>query len=287
MADQFSDQFRLSITRALGDQLADALDKLTPAPLTQANLDALDERARIEKLHSRSGVYQLHRGPERDLVYVGKADKPLSSRLGNHLRKISGRRNISIEEMTFKCLYVAEDFSAVAPEKLLIKKYKESGHIPWNANGFGNKDPGRNRDRTVLKANHFDMLFPIDLNRTVEGLTPGEQSLFELLQQIKQGLPYNFRYKESAQFKKIAVSVPEYEMTADAVFQVVSEALPDSWQISALMGYAIMYDDRDMDYAGAWRYYRGDQVLAAQPASKAASDADEDDQSEEDEDEEA
>ncbi|MDX3388264.1 GIY-YIG nuclease family protein [Streptomyces niveiscabiei] len=285
MTDQFSDQFRLSITRALGDQLAEALDKLTPAPLTQENLDALDERARIEKLQSRSGVYQLHRGPDQDLVYVGKADKPLSSRLGNHLRKISGRREISIDEMTFKCLYVAEDFSAVAPEKLLIKKYKASGHIPWNANGFGNKDPGRNRDRTVLKANHFDMLFPIDLHRMVDGLTPGEQSLHDLLQQMKQGLPYNFRYKESSQFKNIAVAVPEFEMTANGVFELVARALPSSWQISALMGYVIMYDDRDTEYASAWRYYRGDEVLEAQPASKAAGDVDED--SEEDEDDEA
>ncbi|HEY1176221.1 Eco29kI family restriction endonuclease [Streptomyces ossamyceticus] len=284
MADQFSDQFRLSITKALGDQLADALDNLTPAPLTQENLDALDERATIEKLQSRSGVYQLHRGPDHDLVYVGKADKPLSSRLGNHLRKISGRRGISIDEMTFKCLYVAEDFSAVAPEKLLIKKYKKSGHIPWNANGFGNKDPGQQRDTTVLKANHFDMLFPIDLDCAVEGLTPGERSLHDLLQQIKQGLKYNFRYKESAQFKNIAVSVPEYEMTADGVFELVARALPQSWQISALMGYVIMYDNRGRDYPSAWRYYRGDEVIDAQPASKAA-DANED--SEEDEDEEA
>ncbi|MCY0958521.1 MULTISPECIES: Eco29kI family restriction endonuclease [unclassified Streptomyces] len=282
MTGQFSDQFRLSITRALGDQLAEALDKLTPAPLTQANLDELDERAKVEKLQSRSGVYQLHHGPDRKLVYVGKADKPLSSRLGNHLRKISGRRNISIDEMTFKCLYVAEDFSAVAPEKLLIKKYKASGHIPWNANGFGNKDPGRNRDRTVLKANHFDMLFPIDLGRAVEGLTPGEQSLFDLLQRIKQGLPYNFRYMESAHFKKVAIALPDSDITADGVFELVAKALPDSWQISALMGYTIMYDDRHTDYASAWRYYRGDEVLEAQPAAKAADDADEDSEDDED-----
>lgn len=270
MTSQFSSQFRLSITRALGDQLAKALENLERAPLAQRNLDLLEAQAEAERLSSRSGVYQLYRGD--GLVYVGKADKPLASRLGNHLRKISGRSNISIDEISFKCLYVAEDFSAVAPEKLLIKKYKEDGHIPWNANGFGNKDPGRNRDQTVLKANHFDMQFPVDLGRDVEGLEPGDHWLWDLVPLIKDGLPYNFRFpkKKNERCKNVVISVPSKNMTADDVFRLVAAKLPEAWQISALMGYVIMYGDKRVDYPSAWRYYRGSEVVAHSPEAKAA-----------------
>ncbi|MEU2746688.1 GIY-YIG nuclease family protein [Streptomyces collinus] len=274
MSASFSNQFRLSITKALGDQLAEELDKLTPAPLTQDNLDELDRRAVIENLASRSGVYQLYRQTEQDpepkLVYVGKAEKPLYQRLGNHLKKISGRIGISLDEMTFKCLFVAEDFTAVAPEKLLIKQYRKDGHIPWNTNGFGNKDPGRNRDRTVLKKNHFDVLFRIDLGREVVGLAAGGQTLESLLAQIKNGLPYNFRYEESGIYQDVTVSVPPGPMTADQAFRLVAANLPDGWQVAALMGYVIMYHDAQADYASAWRYYRGTEVHDSEPKLKAA-----------------
>ncbi|MFJ5094742.1 Eco29kI family restriction endonuclease [Streptomyces sp. NPDC088557] len=274
MSASFSNQFRLSITKALGDQLAEELAKLTPAALTRTNLDALDQQAAIENLASRSGVYELYRqteaDPEPKLVYVGKAEKPLPQRLGNHLKKISGRSDISLDEMAFKCLFVAEDFTAVAPEKLLIKKYKKDGQIPWNTNGFGNKDPGRNRDRTVLKKNHFDVLFRIDLERNLEGLTPGEQTLESLLAQIKGGVSYNFRYEESDIYRDTTISVPLGPMTADQAFRLVAAHLPEGWQIAALMGYVIMYQDDQADYASAWRYYRGTDVDDSEPKLKAA-----------------
>ncbi|MES9553117.1 MULTISPECIES: GIY-YIG nuclease family protein [unclassified Streptomyces] len=105
-------EFKLSITKALGDQLAAALDDLMPAPLTSEIIQAL---------RPLPGVYQLYKGD--DLVYVGKADKSLPQRIEKHFRKISGRRNISLAEMSFTCLYVDEDFGAVAPERLLINKH--------------------------------------------------------------------------------------------------------------------------------------------------------------------
>ena len=78
-----SAEFRLSITRALEDQLAAALKTLSPDPLTAEGLGELE---------ARGGVYQLyHRGT---FVYVGKAEQSLPGRLGDHLRKISGRMNI-------------------------------------------------------------------------------------------------------------------------------------------------------------------------------------------------
>ncbi|GAA4017714.1 hypothetical protein GCM10022384_70230 [Streptomyces marokkonensis] len=258
---QYHKDFTLSITKALGDQLAKALKGLDRAPLAEENLARLKEKP---------GVYQLYLNDE--FVYVGKADKSLPARLRNHLRKISGRRNISLEEMAFSCLYVAEDFSALAPEQLLITHHKGQGDIPWNNNGFGNKDPGRQRDSTVLKRNHFDVLFPIDLDRPVEGLQAGETTLHTLLESIKTGLPYNFRYGKVAEFKTRRVHVPADGMTADEVFRLISAEIPTKWQVTALMGYVIMYDDSPIEYKSAWRYYRNGQPIGAVPEAEPAGD---------------
>ncbi|MFD7087300.1 GIY-YIG nuclease family protein [Streptomyces sp. NPDC059896] len=256
---QYHKDFTLSITKALGDQLAKALEKLDRAPLAEENLARLKEKP---------GVYQLYLNDK--FVYVGKADKSLPVRLRNHLRKISGRRNISLEEMAFSCLYVAEDFSALAPEQLLITHHKGQGDIPWNNNGFGNKDPGRQRDSTVLKRNHFDVLFPIDLDRPVEGLQVGESTLHALLETIKTGLPYNFRYGKAAEFKTRRVHVPADGMTADEVFRLISAEIPTKWQVAALMGYVIMYDDSPIEYKSAWRYYRNGLPIGAVPEAEPA-----------------
>ncbi|MER6842489.1 GIY-YIG nuclease family protein [Streptomyces platensis] len=250
----FHDDFRLSITKALGDQLAQALTHLGRAPLAEQYLASLDERP---------GVYQLYLHGE--FVYVGKADKSLPGRLGNHLRKLSGRRNIHLRDVTFSCLYVDEDFSALAPEQLLISHHKEMGDIPWNNNGFGNKDPGRQRDSTVLKKKHFDVAFPIDLDHPVEGLEPGQITLSALLKALKSGLPYNFRYAEPPRSKSTFLAVPHTGQSADEAFHLVSEALPEAWQIVALMGYVIMYPDSPNEYKSAWRYYRSGRVVETEP----------------------
>ncbi|MER0447100.1 Eco29kI family restriction endonuclease [Streptomyces sp. Edi4] len=256
---RYHKDFTLSITKALGDQLAAALEGLGRAPLTEESIAHLDEKP---------GVYQLYLNGE--FVYVGKADKSLPARLRNHLRKISGRRDISLSQMAFSCLYVAEDFSALAPEQLLISHHKGMGNIPWNNNGFGNKDPGRQRDSTVLKRNHFDVLFPIDLDRPVDGLHQGEATLHEFLEMIKAGLPYNFRYGKAPEFKTRRVRVPAAGSTADEVFQSLSVAIPAPWQVTALMGYVIMYDDSPATYKSAWRYYRDGRRISAVPEAEPA-----------------
>ncbi|MFD9109160.1 Eco29kI family restriction endonuclease [Streptomyces bottropensis] len=250
----YHDDFRLSITKALGDQLAQALTHLGRAPLAEQYLASLDERP---------GVYQLYLHGE--FVYVGKADKSLPSRLANHLRKLSGWRNVDLRDVSFSCLYVDEDFSALAPEQLLISHHKEMGNIPWNNNGFGNKDPGRQRDSTVLKKNHFDVVYPIDLDRPVEGLQPGKITLSAFLKALKNGLPYNFRYIEPPRSKATFLTVPQAGLSADEAFRLVSEALPEAWQIAALMGYVIMYGDSPNEYKSAWRYYRSGRVVETEP----------------------
>lgn len=252
----FHADFTLSITKALGDQLKVALDDLKQVPLKEANLSALRPRA---------GVYQLYlRG---DLVYVGKAEKALPVRLRQHLRKLSGRENVSLDEISFCCLYVAEDFSALAPEKLLIRRYDEDGQAPWNHNGFGNRDPGRKRDHTKIKANHFDQEFPADLNLLVEGLRVGDVAIKDFVKQVKNGLPFTFRHaKIPERVASTPVVVNDPVMTADEAFTLIANCLPAEWQVVALLGYVIMYPDSPADYPSARRYYRRIGKFDAEPA---------------------
>lgn len=228
MAGEHAAEFKLSITKALSDQLAVALQGLSPAPMTLANVRALSAAA---------GVYQLYLSGA--LVYIGKADKSLPQRIEVHHRKIAGRTGISIADMSFTCLYVEEDFSAVAPERLLISRHRSLGEIPWNGNGFGNNDPGRNRDKTQLDADHFDRLYPIDLDWVLD-LPGGPMALDDLLSRMAGEFPYRFRYQGSAAFAPITVHLPA-RPRVDDVPALVSRSLPLEWQITALPGRLIMY----------------------------------------------
>ncbi|MEU0481512.1 hypothetical protein ABZ260_20275 [Streptosporangium sp. NPDC006013] len=228
-----SAEFRLSITRALADQLVSSLASLDPEPLTIQTIAALPNRA---------GVYQLY--VNGDMVYVGKADPSLPKRLSKHYRKLSSRLNIDIRDVGYVCLFVDEDLHAVAPERLLIHYYKTDGEAPWNFNGFGSNDPGQNRDTTIFEADHFDSQYPADLNWICDDITAGLYMMSDLLKHVKSALPYVFRYQAAAFQKDLHVVVPRDAPTADELFtllgQTIAQAQPQ-WQIVALPGYAIMY----------------------------------------------
>lgn len=255
MTDQWAAEFRLSITRALADQLETTLRPLKPAPLTAAHLSTV---------LGRPGVYTLFFNGQR--VYVGKAAKSLQDRLTQHLRKLSGRTGLDPEAVRFVCVYVDEDLDAAAPEKLLIKKYRKHDSIPWNTNGFGNKDPGRNRDTSVVKAAHFDATYPIDLDHECR-LQPGVQPLAAILETAKGQLPYLLRFDSSSGARKIyqdtSVIVPGGPMTARSLAHQLIAALPAGWQLTALPGYLILYQERRRygSALGWWRYEADGQVL--------------------------
>lgn len=239
-----SAEFRLSITRALGDQLAEGLDRLDHVPL---------DSVEIAKLDRRSGIYQLYE--DGVLVYVGKADRSLPTRLRKHQIKLSGRLNVGA--MRFTCLYVDEDLPAVAPERILIDRYKEQDLAHWNFNGFGSNDPGQNRDQTVFEAEHFDSSHPINLDVRLDGIPAGTYQADELLKRVKADLPYVFRYEGARFHKDIEVELPEGGLTAAEMFLFLAEdiARVDSrWRIVALPGYVIMYP-KPGEYPSAQRIY--------------------------------
>lgn len=244
-------EFRLSITRALGDQLSEALGKLTPTPLTVET---------IAEVAVRGGVYQLYLLGK--LVYVGKADSNLRDRIGVHRRKISGRKNISVDDMGFIAMYVDEDLSAVAPETLLIKRHRGTGELPWNFNGFGNKDPGRQRDTSAVEESHFDALYPANLDLPCDELSEGTYSVAEVLLKLKSALPYTFRFQGGnksvasmlTKYHETEVHIPQGPITADEALGLVAERMSADWQITALPGYVIMYEE-SKSYPSAQKIY--------------------------------
>lgn len=228
-----SGEFRLSITRALTDQLITSLAALQPERLTEAAARALD---------SKPGIYELYLDGER--VYIGKADNAVPTRLMRHYRKIAGRSNIDLTRVQYCALYIYEDLQAVAPETLLIKQYREDGSAAWNFNGFGSNDPGQNRDQTVFERNHFDVQYPARLDWPCVSITAGGYAGADLAGRLKAELPYVFRYQSSPALANVSVRVPADGMVADTLLQLLADAIraaDDAWRVVALPGYVIMY----------------------------------------------
>jgi Eco29kI restriction endonuclease len=226
--------FTFDLTGALADQLYSAIPALNPAPFTFSALDQVD---------TVPGIYQLYLSGS--MVYIGKADRDLRGRLYDHHRKISGRLNISTFDMGFTGLYLEGTWIPVGPETMLINRYKAEGSpTPWNFNGFGINDPGKERDTTNFKATHFDVEYPANLRFSLSDLVPGVYTVSEILPVIKNILPYVFRYQDRSAphpdylTSQVAIMA---NMTATQVFEALASSLPPGWQITALPGYVIMY----------------------------------------------
>lgn len=279
----FSGEFKLSITRALADQLLARLADLEPTALSVDNL---------ERLESRPGIYELflRTGENVERVYVGKASKSLPTRLRKHHYKLSGRSGIDLEDVLFQCLYVDEDLEASAPEKMLINRYRDHDVVPWNTNGFGNNDPGRRRDRSLVKANHFDALYPADLGHAIDPppLTPGEYAVSKYLAAVKKSLPFNLRFEsKTVAAKELAdtnVSVSGAPRDLREILGQVIGALPEGWQATALPGYVICYHE-SASYDSAreiWRKEDGQVIVTQGPDLRdAAGEIDEEDSDDE------
>jgi len=233
----FAADFNLSVTVALRDQLAASLESLESVELSEDNL---------LRVATRGGVYQLFENGH--LVYVGKSTGNLRSRLGQHRKKLSGRVGGVLERTTFKCVYVAEDLDALAPEKMLIGQFRRVGQATWNTNGFGNKDPGKNRDTSVVEAGHFDSLFPIDLDLSVTMVGGEIHSLADFLVSFKKKLPYNFRFQsDKATVRKLEAIDVSGRLSGHETRSVAAwidwlvPLLPAAWVVVALPGYLIAY----------------------------------------------
>lgn len=250
----YVDKFEIDIVRALTGQLITKFEKLKVGALSQEN---------IRSIKGRQGVYLLFQG--KALVYVGKA-KSLRVRIGKHLRKLEGRRNIDVRKMGFKCLYIHRNWTALAPESSLIRHYRRHRQdAAWNGNGFGPNDPGRRRETTQKRPDGFDMTYPIRDDWSCDFIESGNWNVYELLLALKKGLPYLLRFqkKDSAKGKtaklktvnraakgkahpdlvNASVEVPRAGMPARELLKIIADALP-KWQATVLPSHMILYREK-------------------------------------------
>jgi hypothetical protein len=238
----------------LGRQTMNLLQQQPRLPLTPEVL---------EHIRDGSGLYQLSRadGAAEEVIYLGAATRGLPQRLMRHWKKISGRRFLPSEQIHFCHLYFDGDPS------VLIQPVLRSGfRVPsWNQNGFGNHDPGRARDRAIVRADHFDALYPIDLDYLVESFSSGPQSLSLVLREVTARLPYQFRYERTApEFDQLTIEIPVGPISADELFRRITAVAGDAWQLTALPGHTILYREHT-SYPAAIRYYRATIVTDRAP----------------------
>jgi hypothetical protein len=140
--------FDFDLDRGIRTQVVEKLESSPLLPLAKGIGPAL------------SGIYALYFKDR--LVYIGKATREMTksgrtlrSRLNEHVRKIAGRQNISLEEMQCRYLTFESEWWVFAAEFALMVHYAPE----WNGSGFGSKTPGVGRPGTD-RVSSWDELFP-------------------------------------------------------------------------------------------------------------------------------
>ena len=231
-------QFEFALTEALIAQLIQCLDGMEQAPLTPSVTN---------EIPNGQGVYQLFL--DGVLVYIGKTDNEagLQKRLLRHANLVGSREKIANGRVTFKAVQVLV-FSAMELEAMLIKHYSCDGKVPaWNNSGFGSNDPGRNRDTTAYKEDHFNILYPINLDRIVSVQLKAGITVQDALKALKAELPFLLRFQGLREKKsEIATTILSKDILGLSVQNTIAELLqllPSGWQATHLPGYIIIYKE--------------------------------------------
>lgn len=255
LVDQFSQAcglFEFNIATPLFEQMCVDFDELEPLPLDEAHLADVAERPGLYGLH--------HRGA---LVYVGKADDSARVRLRKHMRQLSGRIGISPDEVGFRCLHFAYTWDPFKPEAHMIARYKPS----WNSKGFGPNDPGRERDTTNLKDDHWHVRFPLNPDYPCDGVPRGQYDVLELLRLVAKSSPFWVRFQGNREARTHAgmtqyeeahndfgqarpILVMQDRMSARDLLLLAVSALPapEEWQLTQLPSHLLLYKERDAQY---------------------------------------
>ncbi|MEV1046164.1 hypothetical protein [Streptomyces sp. NPDC049916] len=85
------------------------------------------------------------------------------------------------------------------------------------------------------------------------------------MKSLKTTLPYNIRYAKSGDLESTKLVITDAGLSTDVLFKSVSAAASDRWQITALGGYVVMYEDNPTEYASASWYYRGGEIVHGVP----------------------
>jgi len=234
--------FEFDLPGALLARLIDVLGKMDSVTLAPAQLASIPDA---------QGVYQLFM--DNDLVYIGKTDAEagLRKRLERHASKIQHRNGLDPARVSFRAVRVYV-FTAVDLESQLIGHYGGYSAVRWNGSGFGSNDPGRERDTTTYKDDHFDALYPIDINRPLDLAVQDSMTAVEAFAALKAALPYVFRYQGAS--PRSRKPHPDLEgttvtlaglspVTARGLIKTVVEQLPAGWQATLLPSHIILYKE--------------------------------------------
>ena len=238
-------EFELDIPKVMRESLPQFFASRIAYPLLPANIQEIPESAQ--------GAYCLFLNGQ--LVYVGKTDAEAGfrQRLTRHYFNIQHRKGLDPNCVSFKAVRVFV-FSTFDLETMLIKYYtEEMGARPeWNASGFGSNDPGHNReDQDPAR---FDVCYPVDIDRELVGLPIGDQSVLTILTQLKNLLPYTFRFESDApgrsgrrsghaDMRNSMITLPGEPLTSRTIIQACLNAMGQEWQATVLPNRVIIYKE--------------------------------------------
>ncbi len=241
--------YEFDLPAALLEGLLEKLAAMLPARLSWSAASAIPDE---------QGVYQLFL--DETLVYIGKTDSEagLRRRLARHAGKIEHRKGLDPTRVWFKAMRIFV-FTAVDLESALIKRAGGVSKVAWSGSGFGSNDPGRERDTSTVKDDHFDALHPIDIDRPIDLPLTTSAPAASVLTSLKDALPYTFRFQTRSAKSKTAhadlldtiLPAPPPAATARTLITHVVGHLPPGWQATALPGYVILYKERRDDYPRA------------------------------------
>jgi len=242
-------EYEIDVERILKVELPNAFDAIPVAGLTQAAIAELPAGVK--------GAYLLFQ--DAVPVYAGKTDTRhgFRQRLGRHLETIQDRTGIDPTRVGFKAARIMV-FSNFDVEAILIKEMRArgTGALPWNFSGFGSNDPGHRREGQ--KPAKFDLLFPVDLDRALGFLSPGDISVLEIVNLLKGKLPYYFRFETDplpsgqsspptvghADFRAAPkISVPSSPLTMREALKLILKVLPAGWYANVFPNRVILYKD--------------------------------------------
>ena len=239
-------EFEFDLPEALLAKLVRVFDGVQAAPLLPDI---------VREVPEEQGVYQLFlvRDGSANLVYIGKTDAAagLRSRLGRHATEILQRVGLKPEEVLFKAVRVYV-FTAVDLEAQLIDYYGGTAKVSWNGSEVGSNDPGRERDTTTYKADHFDAQFPIDMNLPLAFELPAEGTAAEILRILKRHLPYLVRFQllrknsrsahDDLEHTNISID-PTKPFTPESIIAQTVEQPPRGWHATWLPSHTIICKD--------------------------------------------
>jgi len=242
-------EYEIDIETILRDDLPRILATMPIAPLTREAIDEIPAGAK--------GAYVLFL--DGHPVYAGKTDARhgFRDRLNRHAFTIQNRKNLEPQRIGFKAIRIMV-FSNFDVEAILIKAMRKADKsaLAWNDSGFGSNDPGHNREGQAPA--NFDVLYPVNIDRKLSLFAPGSYGLLPFLIQLKDHLPYGFRYQTDIppggtrpkSYKKGhidhhsggVVTVDANDTVRDLLKKVL-RALPAGWRVTVFPGRVILYKD--------------------------------------------